>query len=99
MDDWLGDTQPMAQDMSQSSFRNIESNSQALQGQHGKLNRVSATPGTLMPSSCIFRLLIRLGGTDVDEDEVINRIESCILAFLEEVFHRGAAPDISLVSS
>jgi hypothetical protein len=34
---------------------------------------------------------------DVDEAEVIERIESCVLAFLEEIFLHGAAPDISLV--
>lgn len=33
---------------------------------------------------------------DVDEAEVIDRMESFILAFLEETFMHGAAPDLCL---
>ena len=40
----------------------------------------------------------RFSAADLPEEDVIERIESCIIAFLEEIFLHGAIPDISLVS-
>ena len=44
MDDWLGDPQPMAQDMSQTSIGMIGSESQPLQEQQGVDDKVFGNP-------------------------------------------------------
>lgn len=35
--------------------------------------------------------------SDVEPEEILARIESCITAFLEQIFLHGKAPDLSLV--
>ena len=50
-----------------------------------------------MHACCRFIIKIQTSDADLPEEDVIERIESCIIVFLEEVFLRGIVPDISLV--
>ena len=46
---------------------------------------------------CRFIMKTQFSDADLPEEDVIERIESCIIAFLEEIFLHGVVPDISLV--
>ena len=50
-----------------------------------------------MHACCRFIMKIQTSDADLPEEDVIERIESCIIVFLEEVFLHGTVPDISLV--
>ena len=50
-----------------------------------------------MHACCRLIMRNQFSDADLPEEDVIERIESCIIAFLEEIFLHGAVPDISLV--
>ena len=94
MDDWLDDLQSVRYDASQTQF-DYQLASQPHPGHiiEGTLTTPVPCHMQALQGSCL-----RLRApADVDGAEVIKRIESCVLAFLEEIFLHGAAPDISLV--
>ncbi len=42
--------------------------------------------------------LIASSNAEVLPEEILARIESCVIGFLEQIFHNGSVPDVSLVS-
>ena len=95
---WLGDHQLAGAGPYQAARLYYEHESEAFLASIDEGDLDHRLPTHHMHAGCRSMMTITLfPDADLPSEDVIERIESCIIAFLEEIFLHGAVPDISLV--